>query len=132
MSGQTLPPRTPITTKADRSDGQVRLLEEAVLMLRGDWPSAATGLCMRVNSAHGFTLGGKQDRRRTIDECADEALRLVEKLYGPSAVAEVRREAAADRGSAAGPTPSERPAVKRRPGASLPGLKPLHRGPHPT
>ncbi len=44
MSTKTLPPRTPITAKADRSDRQVRLLEEAIVMLRGHWPGAATGL----------------------------------------------------------------------------------------
>jgi hypothetical protein len=89
MSAQTLAPRTPITAKADRSESQVRLLEEAVLMLRGQWPSAATGLCMSVNSLYGFTLTGKQARRRMIDESVDEALRLVEALCSPNAVSEV-------------------------------------------
>ena len=68
MSEQTLAPRTPITAKADRSDCRVRLLEEAILMLRGQWPSAATGLCMSVNSLYGFTrdrqAGAPQDDQR--------------------------------------------------------------------
>jgi hypothetical protein len=94
MSTQAVAPRTPITSKADRSDRRVRLLEEAILQLRGQWPAAATGLCMAVNSTFGFTLsGGKAARQEQIQESVDEALRLVEVLYGPSAVAEVHRRA---------------------------------------
>ena len=93
MSTQAIAPRTPITPKADRSDRRVRLLEEAVLQLRGQWPAAATGLCMSVNSTFGFTLGGKAARQEQIEESVDEALRLVEALYGPSAVTEVYRRA---------------------------------------
>ena len=96
MSEQTLAPSTPITAKADRSDRRIRLLEEAVLMLRGKWPSAATGLCMSVNSLYGFTLTGKQARRRMVNESVAEALRLVEALYGANAIAEVYQRATAD------------------------------------
>jgi len=93
MTTKTSPPRTPITLKADRSDRRVRLLEEAVLQLRGQWPTAATGLCMNVNSMFGFTLGGREARQEQLSESVDEALRLVEALYGPSAVTEVYRRA---------------------------------------
>ena len=93
MPSQTLAPRTPITAKADRSDRRVRLLEEAVLQLRGQWPTAATGLCMSVNSMFGFTLSGGRGRQEQIDESVAEALRLVRALYGPSAVTEVYRRA---------------------------------------
>lgn len=41
---------TPITTRADRHDERVRLIEESVLLLRGDWPAVATGLCESINS----------------------------------------------------------------------------------
>jgi hypothetical protein len=96
MSTQALAPRTPITPKADRSDRRVRLLEEAILQLRGQWPAAATGLCMGVNSTFGFTLsGGKAARQEQIDESVAEALRLVELLYGQSALTEVYRRAGA-------------------------------------
>jgi hypothetical protein len=93
MSTQTVAPRTPITPKADRSDRRVRLLEEAVLMLRGQWPTAATGMCMSVNSLYGFTLSDGESRREMIEESTEEALRLVKALYGPAAVTEVYRRA---------------------------------------
>jgi hypothetical protein len=131
MSEQTLAPRTPITAKADRSDCRVRLLEEAILMLRGQWPSAATGLCMSVNSLYGFTLTGKQARRRMINESVAEALRLVEALYGPNAIAEVHQRATADHPDQ---RPSPRPSrplrlpVGRRPQASRPATNLFQRG----
>jgi hypothetical protein len=93
MTTKELAPRTPITARADRSDRRVRLLEEAILQLRGQWPTAATGLCMSVNSIFGFRFGGKEARQEQIEESLDEALRLVEALYGPSAVTEVYRRA---------------------------------------
>jgi hypothetical protein len=93
MSTDTLAPSTPITPKADRSDPRVRLLEEAVLELRGEWPTASTGLCMKVNSLYGFSLNDRGARQEQISECVDEALRLVEALGGPAAVAEVYRRA---------------------------------------
>lgn len=96
MSTHTLAPSTPITARADRSDRQVRILEEAILMLRGQWPAAATGICMTVNSLFGFTLTGKRSRQRMVDENAAEAIRLVEALYGKPAVAEIYRRASGD------------------------------------
>ena len=95
MSTQTLTPSTPITAKADRSHHEIRILEEAILMLRGQWPAAATGICMSINSLFGFSLGGRRDRQRMVDENVAEALRLVEALYGESAVDEVYRRAEA-------------------------------------
>src|SRR5690349_11952006 len=112
MFKQTSAPRTPITAKADRSDPRIRLLEEAILALRGQWPAAATGLCMSVNSLYGFTLTGNEARVRMIDESVDEALRLVENLYGPEVLAEVRQHARSDSsdqeaGAAPGPRSAE-------------------------
>jgi hypothetical protein len=104
MARKQLPPRTPITSKADRSDRRVRLLEEAILELRGQWPTAATGLCMSVNTIFGFTLGGKEARQERISESVDEALRLVQALRGPGAVREVYRRA----GGRAEPAPGMR------------------------
>jgi hypothetical protein len=93
MSTHALSPSTPITPKADRSDRQVRVLEEAIIMLRGQWPAAATGICMSVNSLFGFTLTGRRARKRMVDENVAEALRLVRALYGDAAVSEVHRRA---------------------------------------
>jgi hypothetical protein len=93
MSTHAISPRTPITAKADRTDPEVRLLEEAIIMLRGQWPAAATGICMSVNTLFGFSLTGRRDRERLVDENVAEALRLVEALYGKSAVDEVYRRA---------------------------------------
>ena len=94
MTTQIAAPRTPITPKADRSDRRVRLLEEAVLVLRGQWPAAATGMCMSVNTLFGFTLARhEEEREETIEASTEEALRLVEALYGPEAVNDVYRRA---------------------------------------
>ena len=95
MSTDTLTPSTPITAKADRSHREIRLLEEAIVMLRGQWPAAATGICMSTNTLFGFSLVRRRDRQRMVDENVAEALRLVEALYGKSAVAEVYRRAEA-------------------------------------
>jgi hypothetical protein len=95
MSTHAISPRTPITVKADRADPEVRVLEEAILMLRGQWPAAATGICMSVNTLFGFSLTGRRDRDRLVDESVAEALRLVEALYGKAAVDEVYRRARA-------------------------------------
>jgi hypothetical protein len=95
MSTHAVSTTTPITAKADRSHREIRLLEEAILMLRGHWPAAATGICMSINTLFGFSLVRRRDRQRMIDENVAEALRLVEALYGQSAVAEVYRRAAA-------------------------------------
>jgi hypothetical protein len=93
MSGHAISPSTPITAKADRSHREIRLLEEAILMLRGQWPAAATGICMSINTLFGFSLVRRRDRQRMVDENVAEALRLVEALYGEGAVAEVYRRA---------------------------------------
>jgi hypothetical protein len=95
MSTHTLSPSTPITAKADRSHREIRVLEEAIVMLRGQWPAAATGICMSINTLFGFSLVRRRDRQRMVDENVAEALRLVEALYGKGAVAEVHRRAEA-------------------------------------
>jgi len=131
MPAQTLAPSTPITPKADRSDRRIRMLEEAVLMLRGQWPSAATGLCMSVNSLYGFTLTGKQARRRMVNESVAEALRLVEALYGANAIAEVYQRATADEQDqrlSRRPTPPKSPGIGGRPRALRPAMSLFHRG----
>jgi hypothetical protein len=131
MPAQTLAPSTPITPKADRSDRRIRMLEEAVLMLRGQWPSAATGLCMSVNSLYGFTLTGKQARRRMVNESVAEALRLVEALYGANAIAEVYQRATADEPDqrpSRRPTPPKSPGIGGRPRALRPAMSLFHRG----
>ncbi len=91
MLTEATAPTTPITAKADRADPRIRLLEEAILLLRGRWPTAATGICLSVNRLFGFSLGGGAARGQQLDESIDEALRLVEALYGRAAVAEVLR-----------------------------------------
>jgi hypothetical protein len=48
---------------------------------------------MSVNSMFGFTLSGGRGRQEQMEESVAEALRLVEALYGPSAVTEVYRRA---------------------------------------
>jgi hypothetical protein len=48
-----------------------------------------------VNTLFGFSLTGRRDRQRLVDENVAEALRLVEVLYGQSAVDEVYRRAGA-------------------------------------
>ena len=130
MSKQTLAPRTPLTAKADRCDPRIRLLEEAILTLRGEWPGAATGLCMSVNSLYGFTLTGKDARGRMVSENTAEALRLVERLYGSDEVAEVRRRATSEH-PGAGATPrsalAQRPAVGGLLRSPRPAMK-IHRG----
>ena len=101
-------PLTPLTPKADRSNHSVRLFEEAVLRLRGRWPATATGLCTDVN--RGFAFGGGA-RERIIESHLDETLRLVEALYGPATVEEVRRTASAGppRAAKRAPAASDRP-----------------------
>ncbi|MFN8163553.1 MAG: hypothetical protein U0R26_06925 [Solirubrobacterales bacterium] len=96
MSALSTTRRTPITSRADRADERVRLIEEAVLLIRGEWPAAACGLCETVNRASGLLFVPSTDFREAIEETAREALRLVEGLYGHDAVLEVRHLAAAD------------------------------------
>ena len=87
-------PTTPISRRADRADERVRLIEESVLAIRGDWPAVAIGLCERVNRAVGLVISTPGELDATIGETCDESLRLVEDLYGHEAVQEVRRLAA--------------------------------------
>jgi hypothetical protein len=87
-------PVTPLTAKVDRGDRRVRLLEEAIVELRGDLPAAASGLTETVNRAFGFGFGGRGEREEVLTRTTEEALRLVADVYGPGAVAEVRHRAA--------------------------------------
>ncbi len=94
MKASPTAPRTPLTTKADRSDQRIRLIEEAVLLIRGEWPSVAFGLCERVNRETGLVITPRDALDRAIDQTADEAVRVVEALYGHDAALEVQRRAA--------------------------------------
>jgi hypothetical protein len=113
MTENHLRPLTPLTPKADRSNQDVRLFEEAILRLRGRWPATATGLCTEVNRMYSFGFAARGAGERAIESRAGEALRLVEALYGPATVAEVRRSA------------SRRP--RSRPGSAGGRRKRLHR-----
>jgi hypothetical protein len=97
MAGLDTTPITPITTKADRRDERVRLIEESVLLMRGDWPALTTGLCESVNRAAGLLFPSKQSLEDAIRETSRESLGLVERLYGDAAVAEVQSRAAVGR-----------------------------------
>ncbi len=106
---------TPLTPKADRSNPTIRLFEEAVLRIRGRWPATATGLCTDVNRLYGFGFGlnGTAGRERMLESRTAEALRLVEALWGPAALAEVRSAAESEEPA---PTPAsiDRHARRRR------------------
>jgi hypothetical protein len=91
MQTTDITPRTPITRKADRADERVRLIEEAVLLIRGEWPAVAAGLCESVNRAAGFSLAPSNELEDAIQQTSDEAMRVVEELYGREAALEVRR-----------------------------------------
>jgi hypothetical protein len=84
---------TALTSRADRGDRRVRLLEEAIVELRGDLPAAASGLTETVNRAFGFGFTTRGEREEVLCETTAEALRLVEDLYGQAAVEAVRRRA---------------------------------------
>lgn len=88
---------TPITAKADRRDERVRLIEESVLLIRGEWPAVASGLCESINRAAGLVFTSRRTLEEAVRETSRESLRLVESLYGDEAVAEVQRLAAAGR-----------------------------------
>lgn len=93
MRMTTLPdwsPLTPLSRKVDRGDRRVRLLEEAILELRGERPAAALGLSEMVNRAFGFGFGGRAEREEILSRTTEEALMLVGDTYGPAAVAAVR------------------------------------------
>lgn len=89
-----LEPRTPISRRADRGDPRIRFLEEAVLLIRGDWPATACGLCETVNRAHGLIFARPRELDHLVSTAADEASRLVEALYGPEDLDALRRLAA--------------------------------------
>jgi len=85
---------TPITSRADRRDERVRLIEESVLLIRGDWPAVAAGLCESVNRAAGLFFPTTRELDLAIRRTSQESLRLVERLYGHEATVEVQRLAA--------------------------------------
>jgi hypothetical protein len=85
---------TPLSSRADRRDERVRLIEESVLLLRGDWPGIGIGLCERVNRAVGLLISTPRELDEAIRETCEESLGLVQHLYGPDAVLEVKRLAA--------------------------------------
>jgi hypothetical protein len=112
MSESSYAPQTPLTERADRGRRDVRVFEEAVLALRGRWPSIATGLCMDANSLFGFRLGhGSPGDYVAFRERAEEALRLLAAVDGPAAVERVK--ARADRDAHPG-TPARRRGRVRR------------------
>ncbi len=98
MIANTDNPLTPLSPRADRSSGDVRIFEEAVIALRGRWPATATGLCVGANSLFGFRLGagGANEQEEAFRARVDEALALLEALDGPAAVERVRARAARD------------------------------------
>ena len=107
MSPTTDTPKTPISSKVDRRDERVRVIEEAVLMMRGEWPAAASGLCETVNRATGvFTPTGELSA--AIEEASAEAERLIERLYGHDALLEVRDLAGVEERSRAAHTAAAR------------------------
>jgi hypothetical protein len=87
-------PITALTGRADRGDYRIRVFEEAILELRGDLPATASGLTETVNRAFRFGFGRRNEREDALRETTEEALRLVEELYGRGTVEEVRRRAA--------------------------------------
>ena len=94
MAISELTPTTPLTGRADRHDERVRLIEESILLIRGDWPAVATGLCESVNRAAGLLFPTTRELDEAIETTSQESLRLVEQLYGCDAAAEVQRLAA--------------------------------------
>lgn len=115
MSLNVVTPLTPITSKADRNDHRVRLLEEAVLELRGSWPAAACGIIETVNQAYGFIFRGSGDADDAVGAAMTEALLLVEKLYGPEVVADLRLRAGPEHPiEASPPSPSARARQARK------------------
>jgi hypothetical protein len=87
-------PVTALTSRADRGDYRIRVFEEAILELRGDLPATASGLTETVNRAFRFGFARGSEREDVLAEGTEEALRLVEQLYGQETVEEVRRRAA--------------------------------------
>lgn len=88
--------KTPLSSRADRGDERVRLIEEAVLLIRGDWPAIAIGLCERVNRSVGLIVSTPRELDEAIRDTCVEAMLLVQELYGHEGVVEVERMAAVD------------------------------------
>jgi hypothetical protein len=115
---------TPLTGKADRADPRVRLIEEAVLLVRGEWPAVADGLCESVNRAAGLLFVQARELDEAIRRTAEEAARVVERLYGADALRALRaaatgtRPAFATHGAANAGRVGSGPAAQRR-GPSL-------------
>lgn len=66
METSDIAPSTPITSRADRTDERVRLIEEAVLLIRGEWPAVASGLCESVNRAAGLIFRSGDSRSSVL------------------------------------------------------------------
>ena len=125
MAASDIARRTPLTSRADRADRRIRLIEEAVLLIRGEWPAVACGLCETVNRETGMIIAPPKALEEAIEETAEEAMRVVEGLYGHNAALEVRRRAAVDQPPAASAAHGVRRRRVRfrssaRPGASTP------------
>lgn len=103
MNADHTPRTTPLTSRADRSDERVRLIEEAVLLIRGDWPAIAMGLCERVNRSVGLIVATPRELDEAIRDTCVEAMLLVQELYGHDGVVEVERMAALTGAPAAAP-----------------------------
>lgn len=97
---------TPLSSRADRNDERVRLIEEAVLLIRGDWPAIAMGLCERVNRSVGLLVSTPRELDEAIRDTCVESMLLVEKLYGHDGVVEVERSAAISDVPSPAPAPS--------------------------
>ena len=109
-----LAPRTPITRRADRGDLRIRFLEEAVLLIRGEWPAAACGICETINRSYGLILARPRDLEDAISRTTVEASHLVEALYGSEALAEVERLSTCVAQEPEQPRPGPRRAEDRR------------------
>ena len=94
MATQHISQTTPLSSRVDRGDERVRLIEEAVLLIRGDWPAIATGLCERVNSSVGMIFSTPRELDEAIRDTSAEAMLLVRELYGEDGVAQVEGMAA--------------------------------------
>ena len=92
MAAKDITRMTPLTGRADRGDTRVRLIEEAVLLIRGEWPAVADGLCESVNRAAGF-FAPARELEEAIERSSEEAARVVERLYGADAARALRTAA---------------------------------------
>ncbi len=106
---------TPLTGRADRADARVRTIEEAVLLIRGEWPAVADGLCESVNRAAGIFFAPARELDDAIGRTSEEALRVVERLYGPDSATAVRTTASARTRCRPGRSPSRAQAPTRMP-----------------